>query len=415
MKYSSKMTTRYIDIDSSYRNRLQYPNVGDFEISMNTKGGNVDAFNAEDPVSLSFPYDTGLLGAATTTVTFFGITFIQFTLGASSRNQIDFYIGNYINFPYFAGGVPATNFYLQILYYDTTTKRILCLANPDPYGGGPYPTLNEPYFIRYNLPNPLSANVYSGLTNASASSLQINLGPSASSVNNIYKGKFLFIPPYGAGATTILPYLTNDTRYAYQFSVIDSYNGTTKIATLKNSLMTVPPAGTQYEILDFNYDNFRSLKYVGTEVFNNARCYDIVLTNIQVPTFLPLSNTNGGYITDYPYVWVALYSQTSNSYQQTVISSAPASRKALFKCAALATQPTKYFNLSPMIGEQTVPFRINDDLHFQILLPNGEPLSFSPAYYTFFSGSFTYFPGLGFPTPADPQTNVQASFALTLK
>jgi hypothetical protein len=121
-------------------------------------------------------------------------------------------------------------------------------------------------------------------------------------------------------------------------------------------------------------------------------------------------NRNGGFITDYPFVWVALYSENASTYQQPIVSASPASRESLFKCSLINLPATPYCNLSSIIGNQTSAFRINDDLHFKILLPDGQPVRFNPAYYEFFIGAFTYFPGLGFPIPPDPRSQVQATF-----
>ena len=399
---------RYIDIDSSYRDRVQYPNVGDFVMPMNSKGGGQDAYTAVDPVALSFPVDTGLL--ATTGALFTPIpslpafTFLELELSPGSREQTNFYVGMWINFPYFS------NDYMLIVYYNYTSggkHTILTLTNP--FGGGPYPGLGEPYFIRYNLPMQLPGGGYTQTSGNPVSTNEIDLGASASSQDDYYTGKYLFIPPYGAGATTLLPYLKQIPTFAYQWALITAYDGATKIATLQSKLLTALPLGTKYEILIFSYDNFRPLVYNGTEVFNNARCSSVSLTNCTVPAFLPLSNINSGFITDYPFVWVAVYSAKGSTFQQPIISSSPAAREALFKCNVSQYTPSAYFSLSSAIGNQNVSFRVNDDLRVRILLPDGSPIRFNPAYYTFYTDTFTFFNGLNFPIPPDPRTQVQVT------
>ena len=404
---------KYIDIDSSYRDRLTYPEVGDFVMEVNARGGNVNAFNAVDPVLLAFPYDTGLLAASGASGSLYtpipslpAFSFLKFEIGASSRQQVNFYVGSYINFPYFS------NDFMLIIYYnfDTTTNTFTILCANNPFGAGPYPQANEPYLIRYQLPVEMSPGVYRGTSGNSISTTQVNLGASASSVNDYYVGYTLFITPYGMNATTIIPYLKMLPQFAYQWSVITAYDGATKTATLRNALIQPLPLGTPYEILGFSYDNYQSLQYYGTEIFNNPRCASLSLSNLIIPAFLPLSNINSGFITDYPYVWVSLYSDKGNTFQQPVISASPASRQALFKCSLTFAQTTQFLTLFSSVGSVNVPFRINDNLHFQLLLPNGEIVRFNPSYYTFYSGSFTYFNGLGFPIPPDPRTQIQACF-----
>ena len=49
-----------IDIDSSFRDRISYPDCGNFVIPINTSFSNSNnPFTARDPVLLGFPYDTG--------------------------------------------------------------------------------------------------------------------------------------------------------------------------------------------------------------------------------------------------------------------------------------------------------------------------------------------------------------------
>jgi hypothetical protein len=277
------------------------------------------------------------------------------------------------------------------------------------------PAAGEAYLIFQQLPYNFAspAGVFWDTLQASPSVSQIQLGPLASNKNDAYKGMYIFVPPYGVGATTIFPYLFTDPLFAYQWSAISSYNGTTKVATLRKPLIAIPPVGTNYLLTWFSYDSFRSLNYVGTEVFNQPRCANISLISLQVPAFVPLSNSGGGYISDYPYVWVCLYAEKNLSYSQPIVSASPYSKEALFKCSLIGTQPTKYLQLSSTIGSQTVAFRPNDSLRLKIILPSGEFVKFQPYLLTFFKGSFTYFPGLNFPCEVDQTVQVQATFNIS--
>lgn len=476
---------KYIDIDSSYRNRLEYPEVGDFVVNMNQTTKTTDIFNAIDPVALSFPMDTGRLGdgiwyntppitrpsvgppspfappvppAAQTVygsqviqpLLSLGIAtkFLAVQLGAASRDTANFYVGYYLNFPYKYFG--TDNYYWLILAYDATTKMCICStwnldldpanfpAIPDvraylgPYDGSttgyvlPYPPTDQTpdeYWIREQLPMHLGlyqdGNFQDKLANPPAvpnTTYTVELGSLASSSDGIYVGMYLFLIPE---ILITLPYIIFDQQFAYQFQKIVEYDGTTKVATVQSPFLTAPdPAASalgyiSYQIVPFSYDNYRSIQYAGTEIFNQPRCVNLSLTNLIIPAYLPLTNSNFGYITDYPFVWVALYSERGATYQQVIMSASPASKLALFKCAVYGSQASKFTQLSPIIGSQSVNFRINDDLRFQILLPNGEPVRFVPSYYAFFSGAFTFFPGLGFPLPPDPQTQVQATFNIS--
>ena len=401
---------RYIDIDSTYRDRNTYPEVGDFVLETNKTSG-TSAFTAVDPVALSFPYDTGLTAVNGSVTTIFGYTFLTTQLGAGARNTANFYVGSYIQFPYF-----NVARYFLIVAYNNTTKVIYAvnwnLTSVEPAFVAP--NVNTDYMIFFQLPvnlNPSAAlGAYNDTTGISTSASQIKLGALASSVTDVYKGMYLFLPPT---LTSIFPYILTDPQYAYQWALITAYNGTTKVATIRKQFLVTPPAGTRYSICPFSYDNCRSLQYFGTETFNNARCVSISLTNLTIPAFLPLTNIRGGYITDYPYVYVAVYSEKGITYQQPIISASPATKETLFKCALTNTQPTKYYNLGSVISSQNVSFRMNDSLRFKILLPNGEPVTFSPSLYTLLTGSFTFFSSLPFPVSPDPETQVQGTFNVT--
>ena len=469
---------KYIDIDSSYRDVFTYPSVGDFVMKVNEPTGFVNALTAKVPISDSFPYDTGALtaNAAIQTVVIATVSyfFLRLELSLTSRNQTNFYVGSYINLPYAnpVGLAPSADlqYWLIVAYTPPTTLVggiVLCL----PYTGvsqfTPATAVNNAfttpatpysaqyltgsyYFIRYALPTFIytvpSPLIAAGLVPPNFPVLQVcdatltvltpttvNLGPLASAVDNFYTGSFLFIVP---PSSPLNPYLKTDPLFAYQFAVITAYVGATKIATLNRALLPNPlvypvspapnniiasaPNFYTYEICPFTYDDYGSLQYSGTEIFNNPRCANVTLTNLTVPATIPLTNKNGGFITNYPFLWVCLYSEKGITYQQPIISADPSSKKALFKCAittALSPSVTglTFLNLSPLMGNQTVNFRINDDLRFQILLPDGEPITFNPSYLAFIGGQFTYFPGLNFPIPQDPWSQVQATFNITFK
>jgi hypothetical protein len=388
------MSTRYIDIDSSYRDRLSYPEVGEFVIPVNSRCFVSSPYNAVDPVILSFPYDTGLATAFAINAV---LGTLEVTLGASSSDIVNFYNGNYIQ---------IGTFYAKILIYNSTTKVIVT----DKVYPGPLPVPPTQYTIRYQLPTQLAGNAYQDTTAAlSADKIHITLGAAASNIDNAYTGQYLFLLP----PVTLLPWLKDNPTFAYQWALILSYNGTTKVATIQTPFLIPPPIGTVYEILRFSYDNFRSLKYYGTEIFNNPSCCNVSLTNLVIPSYLPVSNTNAGYITDYPYVWVSVYSDKASTYHQPIISNSPASTEALFKCVIGQLQPTKYLSLSSVTNGQSVYFKQNDNLQVKILLPNGEPVKFLPSLYTLYTGTFTFYPGLGFPIPPDPQAQIQITLEVT--
>ena len=127
------MTTRYIDIDSSRRNRFSYPIIGDFVVEVNSSYSNTPT-KAKDPVILAFPYEVNLLSG--------GSTLTQIALSVTSSAVVNFYRGSYIEI--------FGNFRL-ITSYDNTTQ----IATVSPGFPVAYPAIT-PYTIRKALPVELA-------------------------------------------------------------------------------------------------------------------------------------------------------------------------------------------------------------------------------------------------------------------
>jgi len=401
-----------IDIDSSFRDRISYPDCGNFVIPINTSFANSKTpFKAKDPVLLGFPYDTGLCYEATGP-NILGGFILQLSTG--SLNSINAYVGSTLQI--------GTGYY-TIIAYNHITKVADTL---DPYiGPGSYPIIPPgglQYTIRFErpIPLPLNSSVYQNVLPVNAlSTTEVILGPEANGVTRDFLiGKYIYFQPtvtiypwakFSLDSLTPIQILT----YIYQWALIKEYDPITKKVTLSHSLFTIIPAGTPYEILYYSYDNAQPLRYSGTDIFNNPRCCNISLANCQIPAYLPIISVNSGYITDYPYVYIAFYSERERTYNQPLMSMSPLSDRALFKVPISPNTDiltTKYLTLGGGITSQTVYFKHNDTFRFEIYLPNGQPLTFNPVIYDYFSGIFTYFNGLGFPTVSDPRANVQATF-----
>ncbi len=358
------MTTRYIDINSTYRNRKTYPNVCDFVIEMNTNNFNNSPDAAKDPVLMSFPYETNLLQG--------GSTVTQIVLSIEASNVLNFYRGNYLEI--------AGNFRKVISYNQSTKVAVVDIPFPIAY-----PVLTQ-YTMRYELPE-----LYNLTSAISPSTNKIVLSVGASSTNDYYVNKWVFVP--GPTPPT-----------SYQWFRIIAYDGTTKVATVAGRFSTLIPAGTLFEILAFSYDNVKSLKYLGTEVgTGNPVCTSVNLVNLIVPN-LPVLNGYGGTLQNYPFLYICLYSEKGITYNNPMISSAEASSKALFKCPITYLQTNSFLTLGYSGMTQKVNFRMNDDLRLQILLPDGTPLQFDTGSPNLFN------PNL--PIPCNPITQVQAVFSV---
>ena len=75
---------KYIDIDSTRRNRISYPNPSNFVVQYTNSSAGNNAFNSLDPVTNAYPYESGTTSALSTTT--------DIVLANTSSNIQNFYI-----------------------------------------------------------------------------------------------------------------------------------------------------------------------------------------------------------------------------------------------------------------------------------------------------------------------------------
>jgi hypothetical protein len=361
--------TRYIDIDSTFRDRITYPKVGDFVIPVNGAVRN-SPLTAFDPVLLAFPYETDALSG--------GSTLTQIALSVLSSNIVNFYVGSVIN---------IGSEFREVIAYDNTTQ----IATVAPAFPVAYPALT-PYYIRKQFPVPFINGAYQDvLTAATPTTTSVILGASASPVDGYYTNKFIFIP--------------NPNPINFIWRRITSYNGVTKVATLEKALIAILPIGTPYQILDFSYDNARPLVYNGTEIFNNELCEKVRLINLIVPN-TKVRGGYGGTLQSYPFLYVSIYSEKGQTWNSPIESNNPTARKSLFKVPVTFLANTTWLTLQGSFMTHNISFRENDTLHISIYLPTGDILDFYP------NNQYTYFESYRFPVVPDPGNQVQAVFEI---
>lgn len=355
---------RYIHIDSSYRDRITYPKIGDFVIETNGTILNSPDI-ARDPVVGAFPYEANQLSGGSTT--------IQIALSVTSSNILNFYRDSFLE---------INGEFRKITGYDNTTQ-IATVASA--FSAAP-PALTK-YTIRKEV--PAERNTTSAL---SSSKNKVFLNAAASNVNNYYVNTYLFIP--GGTPPT-----------SYQWKRITAYNGTTKEVTVAGAFSALIPAGTTYEILRFTRENIRPLNYQGSQTFSSSTCESLRLISLIVPN----RNIKNGYGTlqNYSHVYVTIYSDRAQSYSNPIISNAPAAQKALFQVPVTFNPNTSWLTLQGSYMTQNLSFKENDTLHITITLPTGEVLDFEPY------NQYTYFNGFNFPIDSDPGTQVQIVLEVT--
>ena len=114
-------------------------------------------------------------------------------------------------------------------------------------------------------------------------------------------------------------------------------------------------------------------------------CYEIDLLSLVLPNVFIL-NGSAGKLDDYPYFLVKLYNTSSKPSATKMITNNPNSREAIFAAPMdLNLTSQSFFTLKTKNPIQQMTFKPDDNLHFSVCLPNGEPLQlkdndwFSPA------------------------------------
>jgi hypothetical protein len=381
--------SRFIDITSSSRNRLTYPNVADFVIPTNSNYQNTPT-TAEDPILNAFPYETNLCSG--------GSTFTQVALAVTSSNIVNFYRGSILN-------IGAE--YRRITAYDNLTK--ICTVSPGFSVAPPALTL---YSIRKELPIELTPGSFQNVTAAASTNLRQVVLPVGFNARS-YINNYIFIP--GPTAPTSYQWrlivASGDQLNPPLASNIAIIAQPFYVPVLGKPTFTLIGAGVLFEIIRYSSNNVSPLRYLGTEVgTGNSDCTTVTMTNIVVPNRNVL-NGYGGTLANYAFLYVALYSEKTRSYNYPLITNAAVGPEVLFKV------PVTYYNdntfLALISGDmsQHIYFRENDTLHMTVYLPNGEILQYEPDPNEILTNG----PGYGsqlFPIQPNPLFQVSAVFAI---
>lgn len=346
---------KYLDLDSTYRNRIIYPNPSNFviPISLGTSNAN-SALNAQAPVADAYPFviSTTQAGSSTT----------QIVLNSSSSTISNFYNGKYLQI--------GTDYRIITAYNASTNTATV----ESPFTSAP--GAGTTYYIRDGIPILSS-------TLAGGNNQVVQLGLSASSLDNSYVGYFIY---FRSGAAI------------GQSSVIINYTGSTQTATLGKSLTAIPVAGDAYDILQFSYDSFQPLIYNGTLGFNQPVCYSIELLYVTLPIQL-MTGGYGGTFNNYPYVYLELYNEGNIHSINNLYTNNPNAQIALFKIPLGGTCTGAFATYKDAKMIPVVKIKPDQALHFRLFLPDGSDIIFST-------------PDNQPPNAPNPFIQMSASFAL---
>lgn len=328
---------KYLCLDSAWRNRNLFPNPADYAVQVsNGPGSALNAFQALSPVADSFPEATGVTQAGSTTT--------QIVLATNSSNIVNFYNGLYLQI--------GTQFSL-ITAYDATTQTATVAT-----AFSVAPPAGTTYYIRGAIPT-LSSNLVAGSTQ-----LVLNLGLSASTVDNAYQGYYVYFTSGPNTGTAIL---------------IATYSGSTQQATLTKALPFLPGATDAYDILQYSGDSWSPLIYSGTTGFGQPVCYSVELCYLIIPNQI-LTSGYGGTLNNYPYLDLALYNEGNMHADKVLYTNNPNEQRVLFRVPlGLNINTETFFTLKDSKCIQVVKLKLDQPLRFTLTLPNGDPVIFATA------------------------------------
>lgn len=409
--------TKYLEIDSTYRDRTVWPLPGRFDMLI-AQRTSFAPLSAVDPVSTSTPVAawqsnrflvntpgsavvTGLVNASDSVrVNFAGTNgqlqtepnyyrnaFLTSSTGVSSRvmayrylglNQADITIapnmtltpGSTVtitdptNLALSRVFVPASpddmaNFYAGDILYDETTGTYAPIAYFDPMMGlvnttQPIAGWSSTDSFSIRQTPPL----LTGPVGATSTTTAVQISPTT--VTGLPGSFIRILPTYPA------------TQPGGETSQIVSFDPATNVATIYPPL-SASPVGFEYEVLAFSYDNFNPFVYNAT-LQNEFITYSMRLLNLTIPNIV-LSVGNGGRAQDYSYLYVKL--TPKNTMNQNISSSNnPNSTYALFRATKRhnddSTAVTRFVNFYGDDATQRVKFKLESDLDFEVTLPNGQ-------------------------------------------
>jgi hypothetical protein len=398
-------TYKYIDIDSTYRNRNLYPDPCNFIIPFTEGAPGGDGLSAEDPVFLAYP----ILSINLTTMNAPSgnsqtISFSSSIAPPNYNSNIGDSLTDLVN-NYYYNYILEIEFTSGLLEYRTITSSRQSQVTVSP----PFSIIepNRPTRIRKSIPMISgSLPVQPILPGGNISRTEIKLSSNASDIDNFYKGNLFVL------------YSSGDYKVVTDSIIISEYNGSTKIATLKTGLSLTPTTGLKYEIDKFSYDNMVPLRNTGSRAINQARCYDIILLHLAVPfnpnnspnNALTILGGNGGTLRNYPYLYVHFYNENRHS-QYTIYGNNPNASLVTFKVTmdnpifgAVANSVSlngqfAIFNNINVTAPQNIKISTTESLRFKVTLPNGDDLKYAiPDYFS--------------PLPPNPRVQFSALIAL---
>lgn len=430
----SSRITKYLDIDSTYRDRKQYPNPGQFEVVVSQQGFK-SVLESVDPISNQTPYisftpqdDLDALNMPT----LLSSSLFPSPDAINSQNSIVVRFANmndekYKTLNYFRG--IGVNFLIFSNIVESTTIAGWIFLNK----------IGSDYCFRINLKNAVSVDLNdNNLTLTFEPQVDFSNGfvhiPTGVVSSQTYKNYYLYndtnnqnaqIITYdgtialatfnaplawsdtdqvsirqqlpinygqiqiGSNTKTLIldPITASTINNAYTGSFIRLISTTTNnneirrivnYTSSQEATVDIPfpesTPGDGYQILQFTKDNYNPIIYNGTQISQDS-CYDVQLINLTLPN---VNVRAGGVSASYPYFYVVLYNTTTaNSGNSNLMySNNPNTNRVQFKVPVTDTSPPfrdSFLTLDKSYMVQTMKLNPSRSFKFGVYLPDGSP------------------------------------------
>jgi hypothetical protein len=218
------MGTRYIEINSAYRNRDEYPEVSEFVIPFSVDSSSVMNTSYISDAFPLYQFTSGLLNATGVMIT-----------ASTSNPAIDstIHVDNaYVGYKVSINNNPPTNQNLLVSSYNASTSVLKVTPNVVPSSSNPIIPYTTTYDMEDQSPSYDATNgTYSYVVQYRDDYNRIPTGGA-----NIFAGYFIVFEPYWT------PYPAYPTGLYWDYSKISSYDQTiNSIVTDKNFLNVAPP------------------------------------------------------------------------------------------------------------------------------------------------------------------------------
>uniref|UniRef100_A0A6C0I6S4 Uncharacterized protein n=1 Tax=viral metagenome TaxID=1070528 RepID=A0A6C0I6S4_9ZZZZ len=355
---------KYLDIDSTYRSRIDYPDPNSFVVrnsnSSNVSSNNLVAYNL--PV-YSFPMSQLYVAGLFSPLKFQSGGTDNLTLDTRETSTVpNFYAGYFIESIDSLITTPTPTSYSTVQYttiasYNNTSKQA---AFTSPLGTNA--VINSNYIIRKNKP--------------------LFIGNVSAIVGNLVT----LTKPAGAG----YGFIPNDFNSVYYLRVRKSATSSLDNRIVQITLSSANPnqltlnsnlslsVNDSIEIIGPGQNIITSLRYAsgGSQSIQGGD-YELELLWLSVPNQI-LDVGYGGSLDRYPYIYCSLYTGITNTTQQVLYSNNPYTSKVIFKVPVNEYfGDTSFITLKDSKAKQTIYFDPSQDLFFELTLPDGTVISFN--------------------------------------